>query len=554
MSMLLGNKVSMPTMKIHMNEGDGHGRAYIRKAKWKKLGFALGTKMTGTLKEMLYPASNAKMKSLGASKHEDIVLWEDGLKIPCDLDWLGEHLYYNPDGDAVVRAGKKETTLKFRFLIQQMMEPTSDISFHIKTFRTGKIADVDKGWKLFSYLRKDETWGIKSTLLSLLISARNFITDKMVRTEAMAAITRDIYRSWWAPSGGKVGVLCDIADLPDRIPTKYMVCIFYPNTRPILCPVKISRKHGLIGVPLDVILAEGRDLDGDLVLAADPKFFKAYIKAGEIKFTPPTPIPGEDRGMLAAWARDIDSHGLIGRVDRMSDVLMSVARALGWTDTEILKLATTCYEKVEEILTSFKHGDRKETPTLEDWAKDVGLEDHIDMVTREAEYCRLINFGNLDAVESSERDDNGVVTITRVWEKIRDLKPKKTGAFFERRAFDLKGITIPEHKDTDLVLKPRMLKLEEIRSNSFSTMLEETDQLYVDRRDIVLTASDTLARLKNIEKKLKSKDEWEDILFLAIKKNDRNLVNAIMEEKWPEMLKNKGWITREKKEKPERTA
>lgn len=546
MSMLLGNKVSLPDMKIHLKREEGYGRAYIRRSKWKKIGLAYGTKMTGTLKEMLYPASNTKMRSLGAGRHEDIVLWEDGLKIPCELDWLGKHLYYNPDGNASVRAGKKETTLKFRFLIQQKMEPKADISFHEKTFRTGKIADTVKGWKLFSYLRKDGTWGIKSTLLSLLISAKNYITDKMVRKEAMAAITRDIYRSWWAPSGGKVGVLCDIEDLPDKLPDKMLVCIFYPNTRPILCQVKISKKHGLIGVPLDVLLAEGRDLDGDLVLAAIPKCFKTYIKVGEIKFTPPTPMPSEDKGMLAAWARDIDSHALIGRVDRMSDILMSVARSLDWSDTEVLQLATTCYEKVEEILTSFKHGERKETPSLEDWAKDVGLGNKLDMVTREAEFCRLINFNNLDGVEKFEHNIDGGVTITRVWEKIRAMKPKDTGAFFENRAFDLRSITIPEHKREDLMLDPRMLRLEKLRSSSFSVMLEESNQLNVPRYSIVLTASDSLARLKSIENELKSKDELEDILLLAIMKNDRNLVNSIMESKWPMMLKEKGWITREK--------
>ena len=276
------------------------GRIGASKEVMDLLGGAASAKATYVCKSMIY--HDAFCDKAGY----DFRIFPSENKLDLAKTTFLSNLGYRPSGCARIRSGKSVGYSKYQTMIIQQLIHKSNLEVHRKTLETGK-PETELLKRCGTYHDKNGRVQATAAWRSFFLAKGDYIKEGIAYTDELGDITG--YRS-----AGKAvimntltnalkedifirndresftGVVCDINDIPDKLKAKEMVLNLYPNPRPILVKVKIWREEGLIGIPLQVIFAEGRDLDGDIVLAVPSHTCRYYFNGEDL----PLNMPNED--------------------------------------------------------------------------------------------------------------------------------------------------------------------------------------------------------------------------------------------------------------------
>ena len=348
-------------------------------------------------------------------------------------------LGYRPSGCARIRAGKSAGSSKFQTMIIQQICSKSNLKMHKETWETGKpVPELLK--RCGTYYDKNGKVQFNAAWRSFVLAKGDYINEGVPYRDELGYVTG--YRSV-----GKVviantltnamkddifisndkksftGIVCDIDDIPNKIQAREMVLTLYPNSRPILVRVKIWREEGLIGIPLWVIFAEGRDLDGDIVLAVPPYTCRYYFSPESLPLNMPNEDDDEDvnESIHKTWAHNFDNVADMGKTNIYGYCLYAVAAYLGWSQVKLMELLTKNYIREELIIRQMKHRKKSaKEQTDEEYALSVGFtKEDMKLVDRESKFSALMRNTRID------------------WAipKLKKLEPKENAPFFEKLVY-----------------------------------------------------------------------------------------------------------------------
>jgi len=408
------------------------------------LGGAASAKATFTSKSMIY--HDAFCDKTGY----DFRIFPSENKLDLHKTTFLSKIGYRPSGCARIRSGKSVGSAKFQTMIIQQLMHKSNLEAHKQTLESGKpvpeILDrcgtyydkngkiqITAAWREFylakgAYINegvanKDElgdVTGYRSVGLGDVTGYRSVGKSVILNT-----LTNSLKEELYIRNDSKAftGVVCDIKHIPDHIKAEWMVLNLYPNPRPILVKVKIWREEGLIGIPLWVIFGEGRDLDGDIVLAVPPWSCRYYFKPEDLPLNMPNDDDVEESNVSISdtWTHNFDNVADMGKTNIYGYCLYAVAAYLGWDQDKLMELLTKNYIREELIIRQMKHRKKGgEEQTDKEYALSVGFtEDDMQLVDRESEFSRFIRNLRID------------------WAipKLNELEPKGDAPFLEKLVY-----------------------------------------------------------------------------------------------------------------------
>ena len=429
LSMIAGENVEFKTpngipLNVKILKGDSEGRSWISSEIADLNGYKHVCKLGGVSKDVaLVNDTICKMYDV------DIVTNEGGDKFNIeDEEKFAELVGHKPSCHPRVSYGKSLPTFRWDIQIMQEDTPKPDLSIEKEIMKTGKIP----AWyvlKNMSYEDEDGEVKLMNRIKPIMIGGTIWNVNR-IKT-VMKSLKTAVSKKFWRRELGKYGVLCDIEEIPDYVDTKEVVAFMYPNQRPIETEGKIWSEAGLIGIPREIIFREGRDLDGDGIVAIPRDSMDWSIDPHNNPLELPEKGDGSTADMNAfnTWAEMVEIISKVGSVHNDSGVINSVMVDNGITDKEKSELISEMLYMDETYIHGFKHGFNDDTPELDSRASEKELD--MDKIERESDFAGVIRNGTLEDIIEMAAD------------------AKEDGPFFERIASQFKDWDIGEEPEMD---------------------------------------------------------------------------------------------------------